>query len=426
MINATSLSFILSALALSLSVALLFIWPLLKAEKRQNTSLLQLNINVFKERLQELEQDYALAKIDQETFDALKTELERQLLSLAQEHQHSAQQSQHKLSKGVIWALFLTVLVLVAIAYRGFAYQPKLWHWWQVQTQTEPLIDDLFANKQIAPERLAQQNLPDFARVLQKKLQSNPNNIDGWYMLGIAYLQGELADSASIAFANANRLDPTRDDIALSYAQTLIFSQQGRLNPKSRELLMQVLNKHPDHEGALLLMGMGAFRSGDYAGALAFLPHLKQVHLARTGESKAKAIEEIDKAIAIAQHGGQDVTVPKTGIQVTVKLSKELQRKLSANDVLFVFAKALNGPPMPLAVVKQAVGRFPIVVELNDQQSMMPELKLSKFSSVIVGARISKTGTPQGESGDLEAIAVPLTQQDKNQTVELLINQVRP
>jgi cytochrome c-type biogenesis protein CcmH len=425
MTNAISVSFILSALVLSLGVALLFIWPLLKAEKRQNTSLLQLNINVFKERLQELEQDYTQAKIDQETFDALKTELERQLLSLAQEHQHSAQQVQHKLSKGVIWALFLTVLILGAIGYRGLAFQPKLWHWWQVQTQTEPLIDDLFANKQIAPERLAQQNLPDFARVLQKKLQSNPNNIEGWYMLGMAYLQGELADSAITAFANANRLDPARDDIALSYAQTLIFSQQGHLNPKSRELLMQVLNKHPDHEGALLLMGMGAFRSGDYAGALAFLPRLKQVHLARTGGSQAKAIEEIDKAIAIAQQGGQDTAASKAGIQVTVKLSKELQRKLSANDVLFVFAKALNGPPMPLAVVKQPVGRFPIVIELNDQQSMMPELKLSKFASVIVGARISKTGTPQGESGDLEAVAVPVTQNNKLQRVDLFINQVR-
>lgn len=425
MTNAISVSFILSALVLSLGVALLFIWPLLKAEKRQNTSLLQLNINVFKERLQELEQDYTQAKIDQETFDALKTELERQLLSLAQEHQHSAQQVQHKLSKGVIWALFLTVLILGAIGYRGLAFQPKLWHWWQVQTQTEPLIDDLFANKQIAPERLAQQNLPDFARVLQKKLQSNPNNIEGWYMLGMAYLQGELADSAITAFANANRLDPARDDIALSYAQTLIFSQQGHLNPKSRELLMQVLNKHPDHEGALLLMGMGAFRSGDYAGALAFLPRLKQVHLARTGGSQAKAIEEIDKAIAIAQQGGQDTAASKTSIQVTVKLSKELQRKLSANDVLFVFAKALNGPPMPLAVVKQPVGRFPIVIELNDQQSMMPELKLSKFASVIVGARISKTGTPQGESGDLEAVAVPVTQNNKLQRVDLFINQVR-
>jgi cytochrome c-type biogenesis protein CcmH len=346
-------------------------------------------------------------------------------LSLAQEHQHSAQQVQNKLSKGVIWALFLTVLILGAIGYRSLAFQPKLWHWWQVQTQTEPLIDDLFANKQIAPERLAQQNLPDFARVLQKKLQSNPNNIEGWYMLGMAYLQGELADSAITAFANANRLDPARDDIALSYAQTLIFSQQGHLNPKSRELLMQVLNKHPDHEGALLLMGMGAFRSGDYAGALAFLPRLKQVHLARTGGSQAKAIEEIDKAIAIAQQGGQDTAASKTGIQVTVKLSKELQRKLSANDVLFVFAKALNGPPMPLAVVKQPVGRFPIVIELNDQQSMMPELKLSKFASVIVGARISKTGTPQGESGDLEAVAVPVTQNNKLQRVDLFINQVR-
>jgi hypothetical protein len=70
---------------------------------------------------------------------------------------------------------------LAAIGYRGLAYQPELWHWWQVQTQTEPLIDDLFANKQIAPERLAQQNLPDFARVLQKTLQSNPNKL----MVGI-------------------------------------------------------------------------------------------------------------------------------------------------------------------------------------------------------------------------------------------------
>lgn len=424
MINSLSIAFMLSALLLSLVVALAFVWPLLRAERKQNTSLLQLNISVFKERLLELEQDYAQAKIDQETFDALKTELERQLLSLAQDSQQPT--PTQPLSKKTIAALFVVMLMLAAGLYRGLAYQPHLWHWWQVKTQTEPLIDDLFANKTIAPERLAKQNLADFARVLQQKLQTQPNNIDGWYMLGMAYLQGELADLALNAFANANRLDPARDDIALSYAQTLVFTQQGRLTPQSRELLMQVLNKHPDHEGALLLMGMGAFRSGDYAGALAFLPRLKQVHLTRTGENKGKAIEEIDKAITIAQQGGEPVVAAQTGIRVTVKLAKELQGKLQANDVLFVFAKALNGPPMPLAVVRQTAGSFPVVVDLNDQQSMMPELKLSKFSSVIVGARISKTGAPQGESGDLEAIAVPVTQQDKLQRVDLVINQVRP
>ena len=424
MINEISLVFMVSAVAFLLLIAVAFVWPLLRAEQQHSSSLLQLNISVFKERLQELEQDYAQAKIDKETFDALKIELERQLLSLSDSEQIV---SSKKLSKTSAVFLFLLIIIGALISYRILAYQPTLWHWWQVKTQTEPLIDDLFANKQVDSERLAQQNLADFARVLQKKLQQQPNNTDGWYMLAMAYIQGELPDLALVALEKANRLDPTRDDIALSYAQTLVFTEQGRLSAKSRELLMQVLNKHPDHEGALLLMGMGAFRSGDYASALAFLPRLKQVHLARTGDNKGQAIAEIDKAIAIAQQGGEpQATANTSGIKVTVKLAKELQNKLQANDVLFVFAKALSGPPMPLAVVRQRVDRFPMEVTLNDSQSMMPELKLSKFESVVVGARISKTGAPQGQSGDLEAVAVPVTQQGKLQQVELHINQVKP
>lgn len=425
MINSYSLAFISSAAALSLIVALVFIWPLLRSAREQNSSLLALNIDVFKERLAELEQDKLDGKIDEETFVALKTELERQLLSLAEQMEQKNQQ-QASSSRGLIWSLGLLIPLLGAGAYWTFMPHNQIWRWWQVQTETEPLINDLFANKQIEPERLAKQNLADFARVMQKKLQTNPNNVDGWYMLAMAYIQGELPDLALTALANANRLDPTRDDIALTYAQTLVFTQQGQLSTKSRELLMQVLNKHPEHEGALLLMGMGAFRSGDYASALVFLPKLKQVHQQRTGESQSQALAEIDKAIAIAQQGGEKLAENQTGIEVTVKLAKELQSRLQPNDTLFVFARALNGPPMPLAVVRQAVSRFPLVVALTDKQSMMPSMKLSTVESVVVGARISKTGTPQGASGDLEAIAVPVTQNGKLQHIELLINQVKP
>lgn len=425
MINSYSLAFISSAAALSLIVALVFIWPLLRSAREQNSSLLALNIDVFKERLAELEQDKLDGKIDEETFVALKTELERQLLSLAEQMEQKNQQ-QASSSRGLIWSLGLLIPLLAAGAYWTFMPHNQIWRWWQVQTETEPLINDLFANKQIEPERLAKQNLADFARVMQKKLQTNPNNVDGWYMLAMAYIQGELPDLALTALANANRLDPARDDIALSYAQTLVFTQQGQLSTKSRELLMQVLNKHPEHEGALLLMGMGAFRSGDYASALVFLPKLKQVHKQRTGESQSQALAEIDKAIAIAQQGGEKLAENQTGIEVTVKLAKELQSKLQPDDTLFVFARALNGSPIPLAVVRQPVGRFPLVVALTDKQSMMPTMKLSTVESVVVGARISKTGTPQGASGDLEAIAVPVTQNGKLQHIELLINQVKP
>lgn len=425
MINSYSLAFISSAAALSLIVALVFIWPLLRSAREQNSSLLALNIGVFKERLAELEQDKIDGKIDEETFVALKTELERQLLSLAEQMEQKNQQ-QASSSRGLIWSLLLLIPLFGAGAYWGFMPHNQMWRWWQVQTETEPLINDLLANKQVDQDRLAKQNLADFARVMQKQLQSKPNNVDGWYMLAMAYIQGELPDLALTALANANRLDPARDDIALTYAQTLVFTQQGQLNTQSRELLMQVLNKHPDHEGALLLMGMGAYRSGDYASALVFLPRLKQVHIKRTGESQSDALTEIDKAIAIAQQGGEKLAENQTGIEVTVKLAKELQSRLQANDTLFVFARALNGPPMPLAVVRQPVGRFPLVVALTDKQSMMPTMKLSTVESVVVGARISKTGTPQGASGDLEAIAVPVTQNGKLQHIELLINQVKP
>ena len=422
--NPISIAFVLSALGLSLFVALVLIWPVLRAGRERQHSLLDLNVQVFEERLHELEQDKSEGKVDTETFNALKTELERQLLSLAA--QPKSVEAAKSVGRLTAVGLFLVVPVMAAIAYGVLSYKPELWHWWQVQTQTGPVVDKLFVGMQPTTEELEKQNLADFARVMQLRLQEEPKNPDGWYMLGMAFLQGELVDQAAIAFSHANRLDPQRDDIALSYAQTLVFSQRGQLSTLSRELLMQVLNKNPQHEGALLLMGMGAFRSGDYASALVFLPKLREVHIARTGDSQSAAIKEVDQAIALAQQGGEKVVAAGGGIRVTVTMTKELLGKIQPTDTIFIFARALNGPPMPLAVVRQAVGSFPLTVELNDTQSMIPDMKLSKFPSVVVNARISKSGTPQGASGDLEAVAVPLTQDGKPQQVDLIINQVKP
>ena len=422
--NPISLAFILSALALSLFVAFALMWPILRAGRERQNSLLDLNVQVFEERLHELEQDQSEGKVDAETFIALKTELQRQLLSLAEQPKNAVVGK--TIGRWTALALFLVVPVLAAGAYFVLAYKPMLWHWWQVQSQTGPLVDKLLHGEQPKTEELEKQNLADFARVIQQRLQQDPKNVDGWYMLAMAFLQGEVIDQAALAFGQAYRLAPERDDIAISYAQTLVFSQRGQLSPLSRELLMQVLNKNPQHEGALLLMGMGAYRSGDYASALVFLPKLREVHIARTGDKNSDAVKEIDQAIALAQKGGEPIVAAGGGIKVTVTIAKELLAKTQPTDTIFIFARALNGPPMPLAVVRQAVSTFPLTVELNDQQSMMPEMKLSKFPSVVVNARISKSGTPQGASGDLEAVAVPLTQNGKLQQVELIINQVKP
>jgi len=419
--NFPVLLFLSLAAVMTVAMLLLIILPVMRRRESQH-SLLELNVQVFRERLAELEDDRTAGRVDPETFLALKTELERQLLSLQAE---SPAAGQDRLSrKGVAGLLLLTPLLAV-LCYVALAWQPGVWQWWRVQVQTGPLIDKLFQGEKPAPEELKSQNLPDMVRVMQARLQKHPEDTDGWFMLGMSYLQAQLADPAIEAFDHAWQLSPERDDIALAYAQTLLFTRQGRLDDQSRRLLSGVLDRHPQHEGALLLMGMGAYRAGDMQTALQYLPVLKQVHIARTGGASSDALAEVDKIIALARDGG-DKASSGSGIRVTVRLADNLKGKVAPDATLFIFARALNGPPMPLAVVKRPAGNFPAEAELNDAQAMMPDLRLSKFPSVVVNARISRSGNPSGESGDLEAIAVPLTQNGKMHSVEVLISQVRP
>ena len=411
--------FLAAALLLTLFIAAILVWPLLRKTEGNGQSLLTLNAQVFRERLQELEQDAAAGRLDEPTFILLKTELERQMLGLTAS---AAAGTTGRITRRGMFGFIVLLLVMVSVGYSALAWRPDLWKWWSVQTRTGPVVDQLFHGDNPGEEVLKQQTLADMVRVMQWRLQRNPTDTEGWYMLGMSYLQGELPDQAAEAFDHAHNLAPDRDDIALAFAQTLVFSERGQLNARSRSLLQQVLNHHPDHEGAMLLMGMGAYRSGDYPTALEYLPKLRELHIARTGDSTSGAIVELDKAIAIAKAGGEKA-VAGPGVDVTVKLDDTLRPKLAPGSTLFIFAKALSGPPMPLAVVRQSADRFPVSVHLDDSQGMVPGMNLSRFQSVIISARITRSGNPVGEKGDLEAIAVPLTQNGKTQQVDLMINQ---
>jgi cytochrome c-type biogenesis protein CcmH len=88
-------------------------------------------------------------------------------------------------------------------------------------------------------------------------------------------------------------------------------------------------------------------------------------------------------------------------IIVTVTLSEHLKNQANANDSVFIYAKAMSGPPMPLAAKRLQVKDLPITITLDDSTAMMPAMKLSGFPKVIIGARISKSGNAIGVSGDL-------------------------
>jgi cytochrome c-type biogenesis protein CcmH len=96
-----------------------------------------------------------------------------------------------------------------------------------------------------------------------------------------------------------------------------------------------------------------------------------------------------------------------SGLRGTVSLSPALKDKVSPDDTVFVFARAVDGPPMPLAVQKARVRDLPLQFELNDSMAMNPAMKLSAFARVIVTARVSKSGTAASASGDLQGVSSP-------------------
>jgi cytochrome c-type biogenesis protein CcmH len=88
-------------------------------------------------------------------------------------------------------------------------------------------------------------------------------------------------------------------------------------------------------------------------------------------------------------------------IDVQVSLAPELQKSAGPNDTVFIYAQALSGPKMPLAIVRKQVSELPLTVSLTDAMAMMPTMKLSNFEQVKLLARISKTGEAMQQPGDL-------------------------
>ena len=122
---------------------------------------------------------------------------------------------------------------------------------------------------------------------------------------------------------------------------------------------------------------------------------------------------------------GTQVAGPPPKLTVNVALDPKLANRLDPEATLFVFARAASGPPMPLAIQRLKASQLPATVTLDDSTSMMPSMRLSKFTEVVVGARISKSGNAMPRSGDLETLSAPVAS-SRTEPIALTIDQVVP
>jgi cytochrome c-type biogenesis protein CcmH len=138
--------------------------------------------------------------------------------------------------------------------------------------------------------------------------------------------------------------------------------------------------------------------------------------------------------IRLVQEGGRSPSEPVAEEQLPadqspqiltglVQISDDLLGSLSSQDVVFIFAKASDGPPMPIAAMRVPVNQLPFSFVLDDSLSLMPSRKLSDFPQFLVGARISRSGNAIRASGDLESTT---TLVKSGENIEITIDSTVP
>lgn len=238
--------------------------------------------------------------------------------------------------------------------------------------------------------------LAAMTRMLARRLKQSGGDAQGWLLLARSYRSiGRLQDAVS-AYRKVAALTPDNADLLVEYANTLSVSRSRNLAGEPSQLIERALKIDPDNLNALALAGAAALQAGKRADAVRDWTHLKSLIPADSPDRL-----RVEALIARAQ-GKRPPAVPGAAIHGTVTMSDALAGKISPADTLFIFARAPDGPPMPLAVVRRPAAGFPAKFTLDDSRAMAPGLHLSQFPSVSIVARISRNGSANVQPGDLE------------------------
>lgn len=262
---------------------------------------------------------------------------------------------------------------------------------------------------------------------LKQRLHKSPENLQGWLLLGQSYTVMKKPAKARDAYTHALNLAPDSADIMVAWVEADSLARPDHLiKGDSRERLQKALHIDPHNQRGLWLMGISDYQIGHFVDAALTWRRL-QVLLTPDSDIANAVTRQIAMANARAAgktqaeaeallHPEQSSDAAETTasakapqIEVKVSLSPALQDKVAANDTLYVYARAADGPPMPLAVKRLKASDLPTTVTLTDAMGMTPGRNLSSVGKVILTARVSRSGQASPQTGDLEGDTGPLS-----------------
>lgn len=364
------------------------------------------NLQVLREQLAALDADHAAGVLDAEQYRLARIEVERRAL---EEEQVAEQPAVARRAGKTALAMGLLIPVFVLGLYALLGEPQSL----DATVAAAPGQQDASL-----PELEAM--VDRLAKRLESRTKPEEGDLQGWTMLANSYAVMQRYAEASRALGRARELAPDDPQLMADHADMMAMVQGQSMKGEPQQLVMRALQLDPKNLKALAMAGSWAFEQRDFAAAVDYWGRAKE--LAPPGSDFANGLENsLQQARAAAAQGGQTAVAaasgaakapaqepPKAPVQAAagqisgeVRVSDALAKRVRPTDTLFVFARATQGPRMPLAIVRRQAGDLPFAFTLDDSSAMAPQFRLSGFEQVLVGARISSSGEATPRSGDL-------------------------
>ena len=362
------------AAGLLLLIALSFLLiPVLRGRRAQREEdRTALNVALYQERVAELQTQQTEGVLDAAQLDSGRAEAARELLA---DTEGVEKPRESRLGKPLpLLAAFLVPVLGVAL-YLHYGASDK------VELTRE------FSQPPVSME--------DMTRRLERAAAAQPDSPEGLYFLGRAYMAQDRSADAAKVFERTVALAGRQPELLGQWAQAQYFADNKQWSPKVQALTDEALKLDPKEVTSLGLLGIAAFEGQRYQEAIDYWNRLL-AQLPPDDNSRAALQGGIDRAAEKLKESGGSVAPVKAEkqIQVRVDLAADVKAKALPTDSVFIFARAVKGPPAPLAAKRVTVADLPITVELGDSDAMMPQLKLSNFPEVQLVARISRAGVP--------------------------------
>jgi cytochrome c-type biogenesis protein CcmH len=420
------LVFWIIAFLLLLAVLALILPALVRPKVNENVDVNTEKRAIFNQQFAELAQDKSNGVLDAEQYEVAKSELERRILEEIGDVQHASVVTAPDRSLALV--LLLVIPLLAASLYYKLGNPDSV--------IIPAASSNSFASKSMTGHSNMMSDLEPLLAPLQNKLENNPEDGEGWALLARSYVElGQHAKSIS-AYAHATKIITDDPQLLADYADALAVVNAGQLAGEPEALVNQALKLDPQHVKALMLAATAAFDRKDYKQAIGYWERAQQALpigsevLSDVQASLHEAHVLLgDKAVkpqvkpAVSQPTAQSVAQP-AGISGTVSISPKLAQHLDPSITVFIYARATQGPSMPLAILRTTVGNLPYAYHLDDSTALTPNHKLSLADKVVVVARASMAGDAKQQTGDLQGITQAI--QPYGQKIDVEINALIP